>query len=346
MSADRVRVLWLNAGLSCDGDSIAFTSATQPSLEDFLDRALPGMPELVFDWPLLAYDVGDDFLAPFHRAAAGELDEPFIFVIEGSVPNEEINGDGYWAAMGTDAETGQPITTTSWIDRIAPHAWAVVAIGTCAAYGGIHAMAGNPTGAMGVPDHLGWDWRSQSGLPVVCVPGCPTHPDSFAETLLWLAMQAAGERGPLPLDNALRPTWLFEDTVHEGCDRAGYYEGGDFAGRLGSKKCIVKQGCWGPVVRCNVPKRGWINGIGGCPNVGGICIGCTMPGFPDKFLPFLDEPPGGKLSSAISKTYGGAMRRMREFTMLSLDDEPAWRRRGDALLSGYRPTWSEPADEA
>jgi hydrogenase small subunit len=42
---------------------------------------------------------------------------------------------------------------------------------------------------------------------------------------------------------------------------------------------------------CNVPKRGWINGIGGCPNVGGICIGCTMPGFPDKFMPFMDEPP-------------------------------------------------------
>lgn len=345
MTIDRVRVLWLNAGLSCDGDSIAFTSATQPSLEDFLDRSLPGLPEMVFDWPLLAYDVGDEFLVPFHRAAAGELGEPFILVIEGSVPNEDINGDGYWAAMGTDPATGQPITTTSWIDRIAPHAWAVVAIGTCAAYGGIHGMAGNPTGAMGVPDHLGWDWRSQSGLPVVCVPGCPTHPDSFAETLLWLAMQAVGERGPLPLDNALRPTWLFENTVHEGCDRAGYYEGGDFADRLGSKKCIVKQGCWGPVVRCNVPKRGWINGVGGCPNVGGICIGCTMPGFPDKFLPFLDEPPGGKLSSAISKTYGSAMRRMREFTMLSLDDEPAWRRRGSELLSGHRPTWSEPAGD-
>ena len=51
------------------------------------------------------------------------------------------------------------------------------------------------------------------------------------------------------------------------------------------------------MVKCNVPKRGWINGVGGCPNVGGICIGCTMPGFPDKFMPFMDEPPGGKLST-------------------------------------------------
>ena len=85
--------------------------------------------------------------------------------------------------------------------------------------------------------------------------------------------------------------------MHEGCDRAGYYEQGEFATEYGSPKCLVKLGCWGPVVNCNVPKRGWINGVGGCPNVGGICIGCTMPGFPDKFMPFMDEPPGSKVST-------------------------------------------------
>ena len=47
----------------------------------------------------------------------------------------------------------------------------------------------------------------------------------------------------------------------------------------------------GQVVKCNVPKRGWINGVGGCPNVGGICIGCTMPGFLDKFMPFMESMP-------------------------------------------------------
>ena len=114
------------------------------------------------------------------------------------------------------------------------------------------------------------------------------------ETLLYLLYQAAGQAPMIPLDDALRPTWLFGTTVHEGCDRAGYYEQGDFATEYGSPKCIVKLGCWGPVVKCNVPKRGWINGIGGCPNVGGICIGCTMPGFPDKFMPFMDEPPGAQ----------------------------------------------------
>ena len=72
------------------------------------------------------------------------------------------------------------------------------------------------------------------------------------------------------------------------------YEQGQFAKEYGKPECLVRIGCWGPVVNCNVPKRGWMAGIGGCPNVGGICIGCTMPGFPDKFMPFMDEPPGAQ----------------------------------------------------
>ena len=63
-----------------------------------------------------------------------------------------------------------------------------------------------------------------------------------------------------------------------------------------------------------MPKRGWINGVGGCPNVGGICIGCTMPGFPDKFMPFMDEPPGGKLSTTAVGLYGAAIRSLRSVT--------------------------------
>ncbi len=73
----------------------------------------------------------------------------------------------------------------------------------------------------------------------------------------------------------------------------------------------------GPVVQCNVGKRGWMAGIGGCPNVGGVCIGCTMPGFPDKFMPFLDEPPGAKLSSAAIAVYGRTIRALRQFTQAS-----------------------------
>jgi len=260
-----------------------------------------------------------------------------VLVMEGSIPNEKIKKEGYWAAMGTDAESGQPIKTTEWIDRLAPKATAVVAIGTCATYGGIHAMEGNPTGCMGLADYLGWNWRSKAGLPIVNVPGCPVQPDNFMETVLYLLYQLAGLAPMIPLDDELRPTWLFGKTVHEGCDRAGYYEQGDFTTEYGSPKCIVKLGCWGPVVNCNVPKRGWMAGIGGCPNVGGICIGCTMPGFPDKFMPFMDEPPGAKMSTTAVGLYGTALRSLRSFTNTSLNKEPRWRHTGKDLTTGYHP---------
>jgi hydrogenase small subunit len=325
---ETIHVLWITAGLGCDGDTVAITAATNPSLEDLVVGAIPRIPRVELHNPLLAYDVGDRFLAPFERAARGELG-PFILVVEGSIPDETTKGEGYWAGFGTDPSTGQPILTCTWIDRLAPRAWAVVAAGTCATYGGIHAMAGNPTGCMGLPDYLGWDFRSRGDVPIVCVPGCPVQPDDFMDTLLYLLRQSVGRAPMIPLDDCLRPRWLFDQTVHEACDRGGYYEQADFGLDYGTPKCIVKLGCWGPVVRCNVPKRGWMGGVGGCPNVGGVCIGCTMPGFPDKFMPFMDEPPGAKMSSSAVMMYGRAVRALRNFTIASLEREPEWRRRKD-----------------
>lgn len=333
-----VHVLWINAGLSCDGDSVSLTAATQPSVEDIALQALPGLPKVEFHWPLVAYDNGDEFMSWFFRAEKGELD-PFVLVVEGSIPNESIKKEGYWSGFGNDPKTGQPITTSEWLDRLAPKAWAVVCAGTCATYGGIHAMEGNPTGAMGVADYLGWSFKSKGGLPIVNVPGCPVQPDNLSETLAYLLFQANGKSPMIPLDDKLRPTWLFGLTVHEGCDRGGFYEQGQFAEEYGTPECLVKLGCWGPVVKCNVTKRGWMNGIGGCPNVGGICIGCTMPGFPDKFMPFMDEPPGANLSTKGSKVYGSVIRTLRKITEHTLDKEPKWRRKGTKLHTGYQPTW-------
>ncbi|CAN5398981.1 hydrogenase expression protein HypE [soil metagenome] len=342
--APTVHLLWMNAGLSCDGDSVALTAATQPSIEDIALGGIPGLPKVAVHWPLIDYDTGpvgsnNDFIEWFFRAQRGELD-PFVLVVEGSIPNEEITGEGYFTGFGTDPETNQPITVNEWLDRLAPKALGILAVGTCATYGGIHGMAGNPTGAMGVPDYLGWDWKSHAGLPIVCVPGCPIQPDNLSETILYLLHQANGQAPMIPLDEELRPQWLFGATVHEGCDRAGYYEQGEFADAYGQPTCIVKLGCWGPVVKCNVPKRGWMNGIGGCPNVGGICIGCTMPGFPDKFMPFMDEPPGATISTTASGIYGKLIRGLRNVTKKTLDDEPKWRARGPRLETGYTPTWS------
>jgi hydrogenase small subunit len=338
MSDESIDIIWITAGLGCDGDSVAVTGASNPAIEDLVLGAIPGLPKVNWHNPLFTYQVGSDFLGTWRKAEQGEID-PYILVIEGSVPNEKIKASGYWAAVGVDPESGKPIKTVEWIDRLVPNASAVIAIGTCAAYGGIHAMAGNPTGAMGLADYLGWDWKSKVGIPLVNVPGCPVQPDNFMETLLYLLYQLTGLSPMIPLDEALRPTWLFNTTAHEGCDRAGYYEEGVFADRYGAPECIVKLGCWGPVVQCNVPKRGWMNGTGGCPNVGGICIGCTMPGFPDSFMPFMDEPPGGKVYSTAARVYGPLLRVLRKFTQKQLNREPKWRHSHDKLTTGYDPTW-------
>ena len=176
-SISEIHVLWITAGLGCDGDTIAITAATQPSIEDIVLGSLPWIPKVHFHNPFLAHENGEDFLKYFHLAATGDL-APFILVIEGSIPNENNKPEGYWASLGTDQKSGQPITTCDWIDQLAPRAWAVMAAGTCATYGGIHAMEGNPTGCMGLPDYLGWQWKSVADIPIVCVPGCPVQPDN------------------------------------------------------------------------------------------------------------------------------------------------------------------------
>jgi hydrogenase small subunit len=327
-----ISILWITAGLGCDGDTISMTAATQPSLEDLILGAIPGIPKVILHNPFLATEAGEEFLRPFYLAAEGKLG-PFILVIEGSIPNEGNKAEGYWAGFGSDRQNGQPILTGEWIDQLAPKSWAVVAAGTCAAYGGIHAMDGNPTGCMGLPQYLGQQWKSPSGIPIVCIPGCPVQPDNMTQTLLYLLYQAAGRAPVIPLDECLRPIWLFGQTVHEGCDRGGYYEQADFAQEYGAPSCIVKLGCWGPVVQCNVGKRGWMGGIGGCPNVGGICIGCTMPSFPDKFMPFMNQPPGSLLSSNAISTYGKMIRALRSFTQASLNKPPIRRGSGRGLPS-------------
>ena len=261
-----VHILWMNGGLSCDGDSVALTAATQPSIEEIVLGALPGLPKIAVHWPLIDFECGpeqgaDNFIEWWHKADRGEL-EPFVLVVEGSIPNEAIKDEGYWAAFGNDPETGQPMHdlasgSTGWRRK----ATAVVAVGTCATYGGIHAMAGNPTGAMGVPDYLGWDWKSKAGLPIVCVPGLPDPPRQPVRDARLPALP--GGR-PGADDPARRGAAAARGCSARRSTRAA--TGPATTSRAtspteyGSPKCIVKLGCWGPVVKCNVPKRGWING--------------------------------------------------------------------------------------
>jgi hydrogenase small subunit len=332
---EEVHVFWL-AGMSCDGCSIAVTGATAPSVEELLGGTVPELPRVVLHHPVLSVAAGAEFIQPFRDAANGDLGAPYVVVLEGSVPDDQAlpEGEGYFSAMGAggfDPESvgEQPNRMTDWLKRLAPGAAASIAIGTCATWGGVPAAAGNITGSMSLMDFLGKDYRSALGVPVVNVPGCSPIGDNFTETVAAVLMFLQG-LGPLPdFDELGRPAWLFGETVHRHCVRAGYYEEGVFAKEAGDKECLVDIGCWGPVVQCNITERGAINHMGGCMVAGGACIGCTMPGFPDKYSPFYEAPPGSSLSGGVSRGFGSAIRRLRRITLRAGNREPLWDRTGE-----------------
>jgi len=334
---EKVYAFWL-AGMSCDGCSISVTGASEPSVEDLLLGNVPGLPRVILYHPVLAAEAGDEFIHNFELAAQGKLDAPYVIILEGSAVDDSlIAGDGYWVGLGARAghEDGRKvISVMEWIDRMAPNAAAAIAIGTCATWGGIPAAEGNPTGAMSLMDYLGKDYRSAFGLPVINIPGCAPVGDNFTETVAMVLHFLQGT-GPLPeFDELGRPAWQFHHTVHNRCVRGGYYEEGNFATTYGTPECLVKVGCWGPVVQCNIVERGAIRHHGGCMNQGGICIGCTMPGFPDKFSPFYKQPPGSTASSSTATFYGKGARFLRGFTQRYRNREKRWDRISD-VPSGW-----------
>jgi len=99
---------------------------------------------------------------------------------------------------------------------------------------------------------------------------------------------------PLPeLDEHHRPKFIFGNLVHDICPRAGFYTSGRYSKEFGEPYCMSLLGCKGIITHCDVPRRGFVEGIGGCTTLGAPCIGCTEPEFPDRpFGPFLDKAPG------------------------------------------------------
>ena len=298
-----VHVLWINAGLSCDGDSVALTAAMQPSVEDIVLGTLPGLPKVEVHWPLIAYETGpvghktDDFIEWFFKGERGEID-PFVLVIEGSIPNEAIKKEGYWCGFGNDPATGQPMTTSEWIDRSRAEGVLVLAAGHLRDLRR-HSRDGKAIRpARWVCSTIWAGTGSQARHSNRLRARLSDPAGQLSETILYLLYQAAGQAPMIPLDE--------EHAAHNGCSAHR-------SRRMRSRRLLRSRrlrrrntarrnasSSWdagGRSCKCNVPKRGWMGGIGGCPNVGGICIGCTMPGFPDKFMPFMDEPPGAKLST-------------------------------------------------
>src|SRR5256885_4246749 len=150
-----LHILWMNGGLGCDGDSVALTAATQPSIEEIVLGALPGLPKVALHWPLIDFECGpeqgaDNFIEWWHKADRGEL-EPFVLVVEGSIPNEAIKSEGYWCGFGNNPLTGQPMTTSQWLDRLGPKAKRNLALGPGPPHRRLPPQGGNTRRGPGVP---------------------------------------------------------------------------------------------------------------------------------------------------------------------------------------------------
>ena len=170
-------------------------------------------------------------------------------------------------------------------------------------------MAGNPTGGeMGLPkDSLGWQWKSEGGgfrwllyLRVV-----PVQPDNLWRCCITCFGRRRATVPMIPLDENLRPTWLFGQTVHEGCYCAGDHEQADFTGQYGSPQVHRQTRMLGTgrAVQCRQARLdGWRRRLRG--KSAAFASAARCPGFPDKFMPFMEEPPGAKLSTQAVATYG------------------------------------------
>ena len=276
-----INLVWLQ-GQGCTGDTVALISARNPSLVDALTGILPEVSEIKLAYhPTVMAPWGEKALSVLDDAKEGKLD-PFVLILEGAVPDEEKakKEGGFYCGIGV--KNGELVTLNELLFSLKEKAAATVAVGTCAAYGGIASAKPNPTGARGLSEFFGKDYKSTLGLPVINVPGCPAPGDSYIKTLAYLALVVRGViTTPPELDEHNRPLFLYGELAHHHCPRAGALAHGAFSREFGEPHCMGLLGCKGPISHCKVPRDGFAEGTGGCPNIGSPCIGCTEPGFPD-----------------------------------------------------------------
>src|SRR5262245_26608931 len=172
-------LIWLG-GASCDGCTMAALGGAEAVIEDLILGNVPNAPPVTVIHPALAMESGDAYRAYLERAAEGEM-SPFILVLEGAVMDESLAGEGTFSRLGEQPD-GQPMTMAMWIDRLTARADAVVAIGSCATWGGIPAAAGGVVGAEGLQEDRGGHFHSRGALPVIHVPGWAPLRHGYSKT--------------------------------------------------------------------------------------------------------------------------------------------------------------------
>lgn len=277
-----MNLLWLQSG-GCGGCTMSLLCHDAGSVVDTLRD---GGIELLWH-PSLSEQTGSEAIAILEACVRGEVALD-VLCVEGALLRGP-NGSGRFHTL---AGTGRPMI--DWVRDLATQARHTIAVGTCAAYGGVTAAGINPTDACGLQYDgdeqgglLGRDYRGTGGLPVINVAGCPTHPGWVVETLVALAL---GEFADSDLDALGRPRFYAEQLVHHGCNRNEFYEFKASAEKSSDLGCLMENmGCKGTQAHADCNVRPW-NGSGSCTSGGYACISCTEPGFEEPGHPFAQTP--------------------------------------------------------
>ncbi len=258
-------VIWVAAG-ACSGCSVSLLNALSPRIQDvLLDQVLPGHHiELAFHPTVMAAS-GDLAM----KAMYDTEEKPFILVVEGSV----MTADG-----GRMCEVGEShghgIPATEHIKRLGGKAKAVLAVGSCASYGGVPAASENPSGSIGVTEFF-----KKEGIttPTINLPGCAIQPDWFISTVAAILL---GGPESVKVDADGRPEMIYKKLIHDNCPLRGHFDAGRFAEKFGDPYCLYKLGCKGPVAHANCPEKRFNSGTNWCIDNGHPCNGCTEPDYP------------------------------------------------------------------
>lgn len=277
-----MNLLWLQSA-GCGGCTMSLLCAEGPNALELLEGA--GIDLL---WhPTVSQASGHEVRDLLARILAEEIPLDLLCV-EGAVPRGPRGTGRYHMLAGTGR------AMLDWVRDLSSVARHVVAVGTCATYGGMTTAGENPSDSAGLQYEgrlkggiLPAGFRARGGLPVINVAGCPTHPDWVTETLLMLASGALTEAD---LDALARPLFYAEHLVHHGCSRNEFYEYKASAETLSDLGCMMEHlGCVGTqaVGDCNI--RPW-NGLGSCTSGGYPCIACTAPEFEEPRHAFTETP--------------------------------------------------------
>ncbi|MBN1344899.1 MAG: hydrogenase small subunit [Phycisphaerae bacterium] len=256
------KILWLH-GMSCSGCSVSFLNADQPGPVEILTEIV----SLVYH-PTISSATGDVAVGVVERTVkSGD----YFLVFEGSVPLDMPEA----CLM-----QGRPIADS--LTGILANAKAIIAAGTCAAFGGIPSAQGNPTGGDSIKAFMDRNRIPTKNRLINC-PGCPVHPQSLLGTAAYVIA-----KGLPKLDaNLLTPNMFYGHSVHDECPKFHYWEKRVFAKHFGDEGCLFKLGCLGPLSHGSCPGRQWNGGVNWCVRAGAPCVSCTSEGFAKrKDLPF------------------------------------------------------------